>query len=239
MPWQLLRRPSGDINHRWDRLTPDISPNHFLAITCCFCHTSYHPEFPPFVTLVLWNNYTHRSHSDRVAFVSCNKHWVCEVFNHLQKIEDMRKTTYHIHQRRERSQPQIPLIGSIFDCIEARKELWKMSRIVRDQYHNSTKTKTRGGRWWCWGWHDINFTDRAMAKRSIRLGTVFHNACRTNGASHHGCNIDGYIAGNGARTPSHLNLHQCVHQRKRTSTKNQIGVNSSVELTLAPSRGDV
>ena len=85
MPWQLPRRPSGDINHRWDRLTPDISPNHFLAITCCFCHTSYHPEFPPFVTLVLWNNCTHRSHSDRVAFVSCNKHRVCEVFNHLQK----------------------------------------------------------------------------------------------------------------------------------------------------------
>ena len=73
-----------------------------------------------------------------------------------------------------------------------------------------------------------------MAKRSIRLGTVFHNACRTNGASHHGCNIDGYIAGNGACTPSHLNLHQSVHQRKRASTKNQIGVNSSVELTLAP-----
>ena len=47
------------------------------------------------------------------------------------------------------------------------------------------------------------------------------------------CNIDGYIAGNGARTPSHLNLHQCVHQRKRASTKNQIGVDSSVELTLA------
>ena len=33
-------------------MTPDISPNHFLAITCCFCHTSYHPKFPPFVTLV-------------------------------------------------------------------------------------------------------------------------------------------------------------------------------------------
>ena len=47
------------------------------------------------------------------------------------------------------------------------------------------------------------------------------------------CNIDGYIAGNGARTPSHLNLHQSVHQRKRASTKNQIGVDSSVELTLA------
>ena len=52
--------------------------------------------------------------------------------------------------------------------------------------------------------------------------------------THHGCNIDGYIAGNGARTPSHLNLHQSVHQKKRASTKNQIGVNSSVELTLAP-----
>ena len=48
-----------------------------------------------------------------------------------------------------------------------------------------------------------------------------------------GCNIDGYIGGNGARTPSHLNLHQSVHQRKRASTKNQIGVDSSVELTLA------
>ena len=145
MPWQLLRRPSGDINHRWDRLTPDISPNHFLAITCCFCHTSYHPEFPPFVTLVhlVIISETRIDHivlelhlSDAINIEYVKFSTTCK------KIEDTRKT-HRIHHRRERSQPQIPLIGSIFDCIGARKELWKMSMIVRDQYHSTTKTKTQ------------------------------------------------------------------------------------------------
>ena len=113
-----------------------------------------------------------------------------------------------------------------------------MSRIVRDQYHSSNKTKTQGGRWWCWGWRDINFTDRAMEE----VDTTFKSDSAPFSTMHVAqmalhtmrCNIDGYIGGNGARAPSHLNLHQSVHQRKRASTKNQIGVNSSVELTLAP-----
>ena len=126
-------------------MTPDISPNHFLAITCCFCHTSYHPEFPPFVTLVhlVIISETRIDHIVLELHLSdaINIEYV-KFSSTCKKIEDTRKTD-HIHHRRERSQPQIPVIGSIFDCIGARKELWKMSRIVRDQYHSTTKTKTQ------------------------------------------------------------------------------------------------
>ena len=127
-----------------------------IPTVCYTCSPSHH----------LWNTY--RSHSARIAFVRCNKHWESvEFWTNCKKLNTHK--THRIHQRRKRSQPQIPLIGSIFDCIGARKELWKMSRIVRVQYHSTTKTKTQEGRWWCWGWRDINFTDTAMAKRTIRL----------------------------------------------------------------------